>query len=249
MMAHSRPGNAPFLLRAGRMLWRLAVDGPYRHMLWLRWRQPAEAFQPFNTTRPDRYPEIFAFVQLELGAQSNARILSFGCATGEEVFSLRSYFPSAVIKGVDINPGNIAAARRRLRGKRDPRISFNVAASVETEPTGAYDAIFCMAVLRHGSLGLPGITRCEHLIRFEDFAKMVSEFERCLRPRGLLVIRHSNFRLCDTAASAIFETILRIPTVVKSPLFGRDDTLMSGINYPDTVFRKIGFERDNGPRA
>ena len=45
--------------------------------------------------------------------------------------------------------------------------------------------------------GLPGVTRCDHLIRFEDFARAVADFERCLKPGGLLIIRHSNFRLRD----------------------------------------------------
>jgi hypothetical protein len=31
-----------------------------------------------------------------------------------------------------------------------------------------YDAIFAMAMLRHGSLDLPGVTRCDHLLRFYD---------------------------------------------------------------------------------
>jgi SAM-dependent methyltransferase len=247
MRSHLGPVSGRILLRAGRKLWRLAIDGPYRHMLWLHWRHPADAFQPFYTTWPDRYPEIFAFVQSELDAHSDLKILSFGCATGEEVFSLRQYFPTATIKGIDINPGNIAAARRRLRRERDPRISFEVASSVAMEPVGAYDAIFCMAVLRHGSLGLPGVTRCDHLVRFEDFAKTIAQLGRCLRARGLLIVRHSNFRLDDTAASAAFETILRKPTGKKPQLFGPDNTLLSGVDYPNTVFRKI--ESDKGVSA
>jgi 2-polyprenyl-3-methyl-5-hydroxy-6-metoxy-1,4-benzoquinol methylase len=241
MNSHLESRKAPFVVRAARKAWRIAVDPPYRHMLWLHWRRPPDAFQPFNTTKPDRYPEIFAFVQAELGAVSNVRILSFGCATGEEVFSLRHYFPQATIKGTDINAGNIAVARRRLRCESDPRISFEVGSSVATEASDAYDAIFCMAVLRHGSLALPGVTRCDHLIRFEDFEEMIAAFARCLRPRGLLAIRHSNFRLSDTAAGAGFETILRISTGTKSPLFGPDNSLMRGIDYPDTVFRKIVY--------
>jgi 2-polyprenyl-3-methyl-5-hydroxy-6-metoxy-1,4-benzoquinol methylase len=243
------PSSAPLPLRAARELWRLAVDRPYRQMMWLIWRRPAEAFQPFNDTRPDRYPRIFAFVQSELGAQSDIRILSFGCATGEEVFSLRRYFPRAAIKGIDINPGNIAAARRRLRRARDPRLSFDLSSSTATEPAASYDAIFCMAVLRHGNLARPGVTRCDHLIRFEDFAKTVEDCGRCLKPRGLLVIRHSNFRLSDTPASTAFETILRIPTAHNTPLFGPDNTLIGGIDYPDTVFRKTGSERNEEPGA
>ena len=102
--------------------------------------------------------------------------------------------------------------------------------------------IFCMAVLRHGSLGNPGVTRCDHLIRFEDFAKAVADFERCLKPGGLLVIRNSNFRLCDTAAATAFETLLTVPfgeRARRTPIFGPDNCLMDGVDYPDTVFRKL----------
>ena len=121
---------------------------------------------------------------------------------------------------------------RRLRSK-----SRN---STHDEPTAAYDAIFCMAVLRHGDLGSPGVTRCDHLIRFEDFAHAVEDFRRCLKPGGLLVIRHSNFRLCDAPAGVAFEPLLRVKFSDrggKTPLFGPDNRLMAGIEYPDTVFR------------
>jgi 2-polyprenyl-3-methyl-5-hydroxy-6-metoxy-1,4-benzoquinol methylase len=224
-----------------RKLWRLAADRPYRNMMWLRWRQPANAFQPYNDTQPDRYPRIFEFVQHQLGAQSELRILSFGCSTGEEVFSLRRYFSQAAIKGIDVNTGNIEVARARLARDPDAMLSFENADSTTAEAAAAYDAIFCMAVLRHGDLGLPGVTRCDHLVRFADFATMVADFSRCLKPGGLLVIRHSNFRLCDTPTSAAFATVLSVPTKAikgKTPLFGPDNKLLAGIDYPDTVFRK-----------
>jgi hypothetical protein len=83
-----------------------------------------------------------------------------------------------------------------------------------------------MAVLRHGSLGLPGVTRCDHLIRFEDFARAVADFERCLKPGGLLIIRHSNFRLCDAPVACAFETILQLPADAGTPLFGSDNRLL-----------------------
>lgn len=228
-------------IRALRMLWRLARDPAYRHMMRLYWRPRRDAFQPFNDTRPDRYPVIFKFVQEKLGAGNAVRLLSFGCATGEEVFSLRRYFPNATIKGLDINPGNIAAARRTLRASPGSTLSFECKSSMAGEIAESYDAIFCMAVLRHGSLGRPGVTRCDHLLRFDEFAATISDFHRCLKPGGLLIVRHSNFRVCDTPVAGQFETILSAPVrgTKQTPIFGRDDRLMPGADYPDTVFRKL----------
>jgi SAM-dependent methyltransferase len=233
--------KSPLVLRAMRKLWRLAVDRSYRNMMWLLLRRPNCAYQPFNDTSAYRYPRIFRFVQSELGADSAVNILSFGCSTGEEVFSLRNYFPRAAIKGIDINPGNIAVCIRRLNHATDLAITFEAASSTIAEPAASYDAIFCMAVLRHGSLGLPGVTRCDHLIRFADFAQAIEDFKRCLKPGGLLIVRHSNFRICDTPASADFETILRIKQQdrpKKTPIFGPDNFLMSGVDYTEAVFRR-----------
>jgi SAM-dependent methyltransferase len=237
------PNTKPpaFVVRAMRALWRLLTDPPYRHVQRLRITRSQKLYQPANTTFANRYPRIFRFVQTELGADSDARLLSYGCSTGEEAFSLRQYFPRATIKGIDINPGNIAICRRRLKEKRDGAISFETASSTTAEPSGSYDAIFCMAVLRHGDLKLPGVTRCDHLIRFEDFAASVEDLTRCLKPGGLLVIIHSNFRLCDAPAGAEFETILRVRLRLPSDqmrFFGSDNRLIEGMQYPDVVFRK-----------
>ena len=228
----------PFVVRAVRWLWRIAADRVYRNVMWLYFFKPNGTFQPFNDTQHDRYPQIFHLVQSALGAESRVEILSYGCSTGDEVFSLRQYFPRALIKGIDINRANIAVCRDRLKKTFDADIAFATARSTAGEPSGHYDAIFCMAVLRHGSLGLPGVTRCDHLIRFEEFAQTVADFERCLKPGGLLIIRHSNFRLCDAPAGKAFETIMRLPTDPKTPIFGPDNRLLPDREYPDTAFRK-----------
>ena len=152
--------------------------------------------------------------------------------------SLRVYFPQATIKGIDINPANIEVCRRRFA--RDSAVSLEAASSTAREPANSYDAIFCIAVLRHGGLALPGITRCDHLIRFEDFARTIEDLRRCLKPDGLLAMHHSNFRLCDTPAGRDFETVLRteVAKAAMTPIFGPDNHLMPGVLYTDTVFRK-----------
>jgi SAM-dependent methyltransferase len=209
--------------------------------MWLHYRNPKQAFQPYNCTCENRYPRIFSVLQSRLGITFDGRILSFGCSTGEEVFTLRRYFPHAFIKGIDINSGNIGACMRRLTNSNDNRITFEVSDSLAREPTAAYDAILCMAVLRHGALGARGMTRCEKYIRFEEFARAVEDFARCLRPGGLLVIRHSNFRFSDAPAYRKFESILALPYSNESatPIFGPDNLLMEGEVYPDTIFRKV----------
>ena len=157
---HGKSGT-PFAMRAIRGLWRLAVDRPYRNMMWLYWARPNGAFQPFNDTQHDRYPFIFDFVQTQLGTDRNLNILSYGCSTGDEVFSLRQYFPHATIKGLDINRANVAVCRRRLRAVPDTGIAFETAASTQAEPSSAYDAIFawpCCAMAVSGCPASPDAT-------------------------------------------------------------------------------------------
>ena len=236
------PRRQSLIFRALRLLWRLASDRSYRNIMWLYWMRPKAAFQPVNDTRPDRYPAIFGFVQAALDARPVSggpiAILSFGCSTGEEVFTLRRYFPAARIKGLDINPANIAICEQRLAERGDSRIAFARAESTRGEADGAYDAVFCMAVLRHGSLGDPNITRCDHLLRFEDFENAVADFSRCLRSGGLLAMAHSNFRLNDTRTSTDFETVMRMKSRV--PLFGADNRrLPDAAGAVDVVFRKL----------
>ncbi len=237
----AQPSNArrPFALRLARALRRLATDRVFRNATWLQWVRPTGLFQPFNDTVEDRYPKLFEFVQAQLGGDSAVHILSFGCSTGEEVFTLRRYFPRAAIKGIDINPVNVAAAGKRLAAAPDAGLSFVRAGSTAGEQDASYDAIFCLAVLRHGSLKRPGITRCDHLIRFEDFAAAVADFHRCLKPGGLLAIRFSNFRLRDAPVSTQFETLLRLDYKAHLPLFGPDNRLLKDAKYPDVVFRKV----------
>jgi SAM-dependent methyltransferase len=209
-------------------------------MARLAFFQRGTMFQAANVTRGNRYPEIFAFVRSQLGADFDGRILSFGCSTGEEVITLRVYFPRAFIKGIDINPGNIATFQRWLARLPDARVAVECAGSTAGEDSSSFDAIFCMAVLRDGALSSSNADDCTRYFPFSRFAGATSDFARCLKPGGLLVIRHSNFRLCDAPAGAGFEAIMREPHKNRrgTPLFGPDNRRMTGVIYEDAVFRK-----------
>jgi SAM-dependent methyltransferase len=172
-------------------LYRCLAYPSYRSVWRLKRDRPDNLFQPYSTTQHNRYPRIFSFVAKRLSGIAVPRLLSYGCSTGEEVFTLREYFPSAEIVGIDINPRNVAVCRKRLKRSGDTRIRFEIAGSPAIQPAFAYDAVFCMAMLRHGDLGATNAENCSGLIRFADFERTVTGLCRCLKPGGFLVLRHS----------------------------------------------------------
>lgn len=234
------PGSAP----SNPPLWRRLLrpfDSHWRSVLWLRLRPPPGLFQPVGDTEPDRYPALFRLVHNAIGDGPDRALLSFGCATGAEIWSLRRLFPQARLRGLDINATAIARAEADRRRRGDERASFAIAASAVAEPTARYDAVFAMAVFRHGGLG-DAPPRCDHHIRFADFERTVTTLAACVRPGGLLVIRHAAFRFEDTAAAAGFTCELRRPPVARSPLYDRDNHLVPAIEDEGVIFRRHAAE-------
>jgi SAM-dependent methyltransferase len=226
--------------RAARFIYQALHSLESRNAALIQLRPPNGLYQPYGTTSADRYPEIFLEVRSLLQDDASVRILSFGCSTGEEVFSLRRYFPEANIVGLDINPFNIAVCRFRRVKAGDERMTFAVAGSTEAEANASYDAIFAMAVFRHGDLNTsPPPLESGHRIRFADFEQSVADLARALKPGGFLVIQHAMFRFCDTRAAKEFETVFRVNFDKWEPLYGRDDCLLPDAKNPDAVFRKI----------
>jgi SAM-dependent methyltransferase len=249
-MASSRDASNPprpwIVYRAARVLKWFLTNENYRNAALVRLARPRNLFQPDNITRPDRYPHLFEFAAHEIGDGPETRILSFGCSTGEEVFALRGFFPSAQIRGVDINRHNIAICKRKLVKHPDPAILFRTSGSAVDEEAGAYDAIFCMAVFRHGALADKIWERCDAFIRFEDFDNATADLARSLKVGGLLFIEYSNFRFCDTESYAEFEAVGSArsePPGDRCPIYDRDNRLMSGLAYREVAFRKVACNR------
>jgi SAM-dependent methyltransferase len=212
----------------------LARGGDRRRSSLLRLLRPKGLFQPFGDTFPDRYPEIFARVAQGV-ADTGGAILSVGCSTGEEVFTLRRYFPHATIKGLDISPQRIAICRERAATLNDPGLHFAVAGDTDGEPDAHYDAIFAMAVFRHGRLAARP-ARCTPLLSFERFEAAATSLARCLKPGGHLAVRHANFRFEDTLVAREFTPLMSAAGV--SPLYGRDDRLLPAQSTEACVFVK-----------
>lgn len=226
--------------RAARLLFDLVKGRESRNAALLLLRPPKGLYQPYGTTSADRYPQVFEQVRSQIEDSSEMHILSFGCSTGEEVFSLRHYFPQAFLVGLDINPRNIAACLSRCRKQGDTRMSFAVAGSTAGEKDSTYDAVFAMAVFRHGDLNLsPPPPRCDHRIHFADFEQSVTDLARVLKPGGLLVVDHAMFRFADTRIAKDFETVFSRQLNENAPLYGRDDCLLTDVEGSEAVLRKL----------
>ena len=213
-----------------------------RRSWFLRLSRPKNLFQPHNDTWPDRYPGIFDFLQTMIADRSTVRILSFGCSVGDEVFSLRTRFPRATIVGIDISRGNISECQRRQRDFSDDRMLFIRSGTADDQPESHYDAVLCLAVLRHGDLTTSSSESCAHRITFQAFDKTVQGLARCLKVGGYLVIEHSNFRFCDSSSATKFDLVAHhdLPaTSLTYPVFGTDNLRLDDQNYREVVFRKV----------
>lgn len=220
-----------------RFMVQVLRGGERRRSALLIRRRPQGLFQPYGTTQEDRYPELFQSIRQVLADIPQTRLLSFGCSTGEEVFSLARYFLQAHIRGVDIDAGRIAQCQARWRREgREPRLSFACAGDVALEPSASYDLVMAMAVFRHGALG-ESPADCSAWIRFDDFDRVLGDLARILKPGGLLVIRHANFRFGDTRVAGMFEC-MRGEAALGSPVYGRDDRLLPGVTGDDGIYRK-----------
>jgi SAM-dependent methyltransferase len=219
-----------------RLLYRLTLSPQERSEAWLILSSKPDTFQPYATTSANRYPEFFTFVRDALGDAPDIRLLSFGCSTGEEAFSLRRLFPQADITGIDINPYNIKVANSRRLD--DDRMRFICRGSVEEEASASYDAIFAMAVFRHGDLN-DGPISCRHRIRFADFNRHATELARVLKPGGFLAFCHANFRFSDPTAGAGFMPARMIGAGGKKQhYYGPGDHLLVDARREDGIFRK-----------
>lgn len=157
---------------------------------------PSRMHQDNSFTWPDRYPALFTAAQTLLADRAPLRILSFGCSSGEEVQSLRHYFPDAVIVGAEINATLLRACRER---KVEGPTVFVRSSNAVIQAQGPFDAIFCMAVFtrRPHEVESRDMRDISRFYPFDRFAASVRFLASQLTPGGLLIVEHALYRVED----------------------------------------------------
>jgi SAM-dependent methyltransferase len=129
-----------------------------------------ELLQYSHQTKMNRFPKIFESAKNL--CPDPKRVLSFGCSTGEEAFTLaEQYYPDSEIIGVDIDYYSIQRARKTNKFK--DRVFFHT----DLGATGKYDVAFCLMVLF--SLEKP--------IGFDKFESAIETIDKYLNQNAFLI--------------------------------------------------------------
>jgi spermidine synthase len=229
------------------------VPGVRPVVRWLRWaflphywavrraeRQCAgQMLQPEATTEAGRYPEIIAYIARELAGLERPRVLSWGCSTGAELVALREALPHADITGVDINARSLAFARRTVGGDAGTRL---ILCGDPAELAGeTFDAVLCLAVLRHARLEEERPASCAAILPFAKIERFTERLADLLGPGGLLALWNVHFQLADMAIANRFSAVLELArgSVANQPLYGQDDRRLANASCTAAVYQRI----------
>jgi hypothetical protein len=169
-------------------------------------------------TKEDRYPEAFSAARLfslsGLGKTNDRlRILSFGCSTGEELSTLRRYFPRASLFGCDIKADVVAKAHERLNGDATVFVSSEELLRAH----GPFDIIFAMSVFCVHGGGRKDIFDIFPFSRFEDSLSQVVQYGT---DDLLLVMNNTSYFLQETVLASQFCEI-RHPDILENSFVSR----------------------------
>lgn len=189
-----------------KVITNFCLDKNYRQRVFMEFVYYYKRHQRSNYTSMNRYPEIFAACQDYFSDAKDLKILSYGCSTGEEVLTLRNYFPDASIIGADINPEALARCRTL---EVDHKISFIYSTDKNFQKLGPFDAIFCMAVFQrdpHKTIR-ENISSLKKIYPFSKFERKVVELDRHLKSGGLFVIHFAQYLFDQTIVASRYAAL------------------------------------------
>ena len=196
--------------------------------------------QDHSLTWSDRYPRLFAAARELLADRPDARLLSFGCSSGEEVLTLRQYFPRASIVGAEINHRLLRTCRRL---PVDEAIRFIPSTPAALAESGPYDAIFCMAVFtrRPHEIERRGLRDIGNFYPYHRFAEQLRDLVLLLADGGLLIVEHALYRVEDAVDGLPMRRVESHGMApAKGPRFDPSGALIEPVPVIARIFRKEG---------
>ena len=190
-------------------------------------------------TIQNRYPFLFKACADYLSGVQNPRILSFGCSTGDEVYSIGEYIPHAEIVGVDIN---LWCIRQCNKKNKNPSYSFVHRFSKKFENAGDFDAIFCMAVFQRTENRTSNNNSTSQGYTFKQFEQEIVLIDAKLKQGGLMIIDQADFSFTDVVCSENYiplNSFERNQMVRNRPLFDRNNLKIAESQNNYRVFVKL----------
>lgn len=213
-------------LKALGAMRRFVVSSRIRSQVLTRLDYEDQQLQRETYTCQDRYPELFGYCRQHFAECASPRILSFGCSTGEEVFTLARYLPHAEIVGADIN---LWCLKQCAKKNRNARLRFLHRMSREFADAKDFDAIFCMAVFQRTEHRTENAQPGDTGLTFERFEAEVAMLDRKLKPGGFFFLDESDFSFEQTHAAARYQPAEFEGSCVwrERRLFGRENRLIA----------------------
>lgn len=204
------------------ILWRVigvpyqfVFHNEYRSLVLLKHFKRDNVHQISNYTIYNRYPDLFLKSKELTQNKRDIKILSFGCSTGEEVFTLREYFPDALIIGVDINKHNI---KKAISHNHDPKIVFSHLVDETIEENGPFDIIFALAVLQRTQNRHENTLDSSYIYPFHKFNKQITQLSYHLKSNGIFVIDYADYLLEDTDVASQYHALKGSHNVISDRL-------------------------------
>ena len=233
------------LFKILKFIWfvfKLCTNGRLRSETIAGWFSRNNLHQRVTFTANNRYPLVFKKCTEYFASRNNIdpKILSFGCSTGEEVFSLGDYFPQAKIIGVDINSWCIRQCKKK---SRNPNFSFYNRKSRNFENLEDLDAIFCMAVFQRTENRTSPDNRIAKGHTFEQFESEIEFLDQKLKVGGLFIIDHSDFSFADTSCAINYKPFdfEQNQLLRRRPLYNKSNQKIADEQTNYRVFEKVGL--------
>jgi hypothetical protein len=240
-LENSRFGGSRFFFHCIKLCQLGAIflsDGRYRSETMMPVLFKNRCHQLSTLTFHNRFPNLFKTCGQYLVNNQNPHILSFGCSTGEEVFSIGERIPNAIIVGVDINYWCLRQCRKK---DKNSAYLFIHTFSKKFKQLDRFDAIFCLSVFQRTENRTSQNNTNAQGFLFNQFEDTLQMLDRKLKPGGLIIIDQADFNFLDTDCSKGYSPLMVDLNQIKRdrPLFNQKNEKVADLHNSYRIFVKL----------